>query len=213
MINQKQKRNNLPLCFCGIELSSKKSTFCSKHRSTRIKGTSIYKDNLPKCSVCDKKLSSYLSKNCNNHRLISEDTRKKLSVSAIVRNVQPPIKYGKENHFFGKNNSGDKNPNWIKDRSKLQKYSEAEKNRRSYSYAFWRNQVRKRDNFCCKINNKDCNGKLEVHHILSYTEYPELRFDINNGISLCHFHHPFKKVEELKMIPLFQSLIYKEICQ
>lgn len=53
--------------------------------------------------------------------------------------------------------------------------------------------VLKRDNYTCqKCNIKNGNGKtinLHVHHIKSYAENPELRFDINNGITFCDECH------------------------
>lgn len=55
-----------------------------------------------------------------------------------------------------------------------------------------------------KIN---CKGRLEAHHILSWKDYPELRYDINNGITLCHAHHPRKRDEEAELSPYFQSLV------
>lgn len=58
-----------------------------------------------------------------------------------------------------------------------------------------------------KINNKDCEGKLEAHHILSWKDYPELRYDINNGITLCHAHHPKKRAEEKRLSPYFMELV------
>lgn len=50
----------------------------------------------------------------------------------------------------------------------------------------WSLAVRKRDNHKCKI----C-GKLakESHHIFYQRCYPKLRFNVNNGISLCKQHH------------------------
>lgn len=110
---------------------------------------------------------------------------------------------------FREKMSGENSPFWIKDRTKLQRYGDAQNDRRSSAYHAWRHQVKIRDNFVCKMNNQDCKGRLEVHHILSYTNYPELRFDINNGIALCNFHHPRKKEEEKRLSPYFQELITK----
>ena len=59
----------------------------------------------------------------------------------------------------------------------------------------------------CKINNQDCKGNLEIHHILGYMEHPELRYEVNNGISLCQFHHPRKRSEEKRLSPYFQKLV------
>ena len=79
--------------------------------------------------------------------------------------------------------------------------------RRSSAYGGWRKQVWLRDNFICKIANPDCKGRLEAHHILGWTEYPDLRYEINNGITLCHAHHPRKRAEEKRLSPYFQELV------
>ena len=98
---------------------------------------------------------------------------------------------------------GDRNPKWIKDRTKLAKKQE----RGDSAYREWRNQILKRDRYICKINNKDCSGKKIVHHILSWQDFPELRYNINNGITLCQAHHPRKRAEEKRLIPFFQGLV------
>lgn len=111
-------------------------------------------------------------------------------------------------HFFIKGDRmGENNPSWVQDRTKLQRYGDANKDRRSYMYAEWRKRVWLRDNFACKIANPDCSGGLEAHHILGYTEFPELRYELNNGITLCHAHHPRKRAEEKRLSPYFQELV------
>jgi len=79
--------------------------------------------------------------------------------------------------------------------------------RNDSAYQNWVKQIKKRDNCICKINNQDCSGYCIVHHILPWRDYPELRYNINNGITLCQFHHPRKRVEEQKLIPFFQSMV------
>lgn len=77
----------------------------------------------------------------------------------------------------------------------------------SGAYYEWSKSVKKRDNYQCKISNKDCCGNIESHHILPWREHIELRYDINNGITLCRFHHPLKYSEEKRLSPYFSSLI------
>jgi len=72
----------------------------------------------------------------------------------------------------------------------------------------WMLAVKKRDKWTCAIKNKACKGRLEAHHILSWSEYPELRYDINNGITLCHYHHPRKRIDEKKMIPVLKLMVF-----
>jgi hypothetical protein len=68
----------------------------------------------------------------------------------------------------------------------------------------------KRDFFTCKIKNEDCRGRIEAHHILGWTKHKELRYNINNGITLCHYHHPRKKIDEENGVNLFKQLITLE---
>ena len=57
---------------------------------------------------------------------------------------------------------GDSRYEQYKDRTKLQKYGEINKERRSYIYNNWRKEVQKRDGWKCKINNK-CSIQ-NIHH-------------------------------------------------
>ena len=100
-----------------------------------------------------------------------------------------------ENHF-----------RWITDRTKLKRYNNTAKDRRSYAYSDWRKNVWQRDNYKCRIN-ENCQGRLEAHHILSWEKFPELRYKINNGILLCHAHHPRVRAEEKRLAPTFQELV------
>lgn len=99
---------------------------------------------------------------------------------------------------------GERHPRWIKDRSKLKDDS---KERGGQLHRYWSISVKKRDNWKCKVSNSQCSGRLESHHILSWSSHPESRFDITNGITLCHFHHPRKKDDEFKNIEIYKSLI------
>jgi hypothetical protein len=71
----------------------------------------------------------------------------------------------------------------------------------------WRKAVKNRDHWQCRIADENCNGKLEACHILPWSKFPELRYQINNGITLCHFHHPRKREDVEKLSPYFQKLV------
>lgn len=115
----------------------------------------------------------------------TEETRKKISESRKGKNC------------------GEECWNYVKDRSKLAKQEERNGNR----HKEWSRKVKNRDNWKCRINNKDCQGKVIAHHILPWSSFPELRYIINNGITLCHFHHPKKRDDEKRQIPTFKKLV------
>lgn len=108
---------------------------------------------------------------------------------------------------------------WLKNRDKRSganhwKYNknrkEVDLNKRRYwstEYRQWRTAVFVRDGYRCKISNEDCCAYVEAHHILSWKDYPDLRFNINNGITLCRVHHPRKRDEEKRLSPYFQELV------
>jgi hypothetical protein len=57
--------------------------------------------------------------------------------------------------------------------------------------AAWSKAVRERDGWVCFI----CGSKerLAAHHILPARTWPECKFDMENGISLCGRHHTMGK--------------------
>lgn len=100
-------------------------------------------------------------------------------------------------------NAAEKNARWISDRTKL-----AKSDRQAGSaYSNWRMSVYKRDGFLCKMKNHTCSGKIEAHHIRTWKKYPELRYDVSNGITLCVKHHPRKRSDEENLESYFLSLL------
>lgn len=130
-------------------------------------------------------------------RKMSEETKKKISETLKRKGIEPKVK------FIGR---GEKHWAWKKDRTQLCRTSK-QGERRTSVYFNWRKQVWIRDNYKCRMHNQDCCGRIEAHHILGFTKYPELRYEINNGITLCQFHHPKKRVDEERLSPYFQELV------
>lgn len=56
--------------------------------------------------------------------------------------------------------------------------------RQSTEYKLWRTAVYERDGYTC-IWCKQRGGKLNADHIKPFCDYPELRFAIDNGRTLC----------------------------
>lgn len=59
--------------------------------------------------------------------------------------------------------------------------------RNTVEYRDWRNSVFIRDNYLCQKCLE--NGYLHAHHILSFDDYVNLRYDTDNGITLCASCH------------------------
>src|SRR3990167_6638089 len=97
----------------------------------------------------------------------------------------------------------EKHPAWIVDRTKVRTRGHPF----HVEYTSWRKSVFERDGFKCRMGNGDCESYVEAHHILVWRDYPELRYELNNGITLCRAHHPRKRAEEKLMIPDFQRLV------
>lgn len=115
-------------------------------------------------------------------RRLSESTKRKLSL----------INTGKNHPNFGKHLSvetrkkisdahkGEKANNWKGGITPINKAI-----RMSSQYKQWRTAVFQRDNYACIIGGRAHGSKLQADHIKSFAHYPELRFDISNGRTLC----------------------------
>lgn len=66
------------------------------------------------------------------------------------------------------------------------------------AYKQWRKQVYQRDHHKCRWPHCNTKKKLNAHHIKTWSNFPGLRFDVNNGITLCKYHHDLiKGMEEI----------------
>lgn len=83
--------------------------------------------------------------------------------------------------------SGERNKNWKGGISKINK-TERQLAMQTLEYKHWRNYVFKRDNYTCVSCHKR-GIKIEADHIKPWRDYPELRYDINNGRTLCKTCH------------------------
>lgn len=67
------------------------------------------------------------------------------------------------------------------------------RNRQTKEYKKWRQNVFIRDNFTCQ-NCGERGGRLEAHHKKEWAYYPNERYNIDNGITLCKRCH--KKIHK-----------------
>jgi 5-methylcytosine-specific restriction endonuclease McrA len=110
-----------------------------------------------KCPICGGYKIKTVSKICRKCADKSPEGRRKKSISHL----------GKKNYFW-----------------KHGKTEELKLIRRGIEYRLWREAVFARDNWTCKYcGSRGCD--LQSHHIKSFTHYPELRFAIDNGETVC----------------------------
>jgi len=66
-----------------------------------------------------------------------------------------------------------------------------------YSYIRWAADVKRRDNYTCIICGRR-GVMLNSHHLNSWADHPDERYDVSNGVTLCQnchdtFHGIYKK--------------------
>lgn len=181
--------------------------------------------------------AKFCSRSCRSDYPIFTETKKRMSLSKIgntnslgyrhtvqARLNMSRAQVGRKCYWEGKKFSSKhrakvvagllKNPyrfpkgvkpwNWKEDRSLIKL---GDRNFHDPLYKQWHMAIKNRDGWKCRISNGDCSGKLEAHHILPWSKFLALRYEVNNGIALCHFHHPRKREDEMKLSPFFQSLV------
>lgn len=66
--------------------------------------------------------------------------------------------------------------------------------RRSGKYRTWKRHVLKRDEYRCQRCGSE--QELCVHHIKPFADYPELRYSVDNGVTLCKECHRMEHKSE-----------------
>lgn len=89
-----------------------------------------------------------------------------------------------QGHWNSLNRVGPNSPAWKGGKSTINRRVRASK-----AWKDWRAKVFKRDNYTCQnCGDRSGNGHaltLHPHHIRSFAKFPQLRFDIANGITFC----------------------------
>lgn len=190
-------------------------TFCSR----------LCKQNSPEVNKKIAKSNTGKSKNIGH--LVSEETRTKISQANKGKKHTEETKKlisekGKGNPAW---NKGKPAP-WTSERNLLTNHLRSGENhwnwkgnisptnneaRRRANYVLWRKSCLIRDNFTCQKTGQ-IGGKLEVHHINSFAEFPELRLSLENGITLSkeshkEFHHIYgRKNNTLEQLQEYLNL-------
>lgn len=97
----------------------------------------------------------------NTGKKASEETRRKMSLKHM----------------------GEKSPGWkggITPKIKLARVS--------LNLCLWREKVYKRDNYTC-VSCGENKRYLNAHHLSSFSSFPEVRYEVDNGATLCRDCH------------------------
>jgi hypothetical protein len=114
-------------------------------------------------------------------RVVTDEEKKRLSItSSKLKHSEATKEKLRLNHL------GAKNPQW-----KGGIYETHRQIRTSPQYAVWRKSVFERDGYKCQVC-EEVGGELHAHHIREFSKHKELRFNINNGVTLCKECHKLK---------------------
>lgn len=198
--------------YCGEEeraIYSAKNMYCSRKCSdTAHRGFKHSDESLLRMSKAQK------------GRIVSEKTRKKMSIARKGIRVSPATEFKKGEHRAPKTEFKVGSKPWHKGRTGVYK-SEVRKAmgaknfsgsqaknwkggitplelqlRRSKDAKSWRDKVFLRDNYTCQMCF-EYGIPLHADHIKSWKDYPGLRYDLDNGRTLCipcHYYITFKRI-------------------
>lgn len=160
------------------------------------------------CYACRCNFSGRGKKYCNlscsgiaqRGKTVSQDTKRKQKEAKLGTKQSAEVIKKRISHQLG-----EKNWRWISDRTEV--VGRHNRSLHDPDYKRWRMGVYMRDNFKCRIPSQECKGRIEAHHILTWKDFPDLRYEVNNGITLCHAHHPRRRAEEKRLVTQFQSLV------
>ena len=155
-----------------------------KHKEQAIKNLSKVK----KRDSLGKKWKENIGKSIKKHWKTkrknwkhSISTREKIRKSHLGKKQSEETKQKKRNYWI----------NYWDERGRKEKRPQHDR----WEYLFWKKKVFERDSWACQFCGKRGHlglgerVELNAHHIKGWAGYPKLRFDVNNGITLCKDCH------------------------
>ncbi len=211
---ESKKRSAEYICRqCGKKIEGKpgsKRKYCSRSCSSKHRimseeakdkirqyrtGKKVSEETKQKISTSHKRLNRKLTKS-HKEKLLKACTGKKYWLGRkhskeVIKRMRE-IKRGDKNPFFGKTHSPELKKKmadrWRGAGSPAWKGGIAQENIKDRTIAAnreWRVLVFKRDKYTCRECGDKTGGNLNAHHIKHFSEYPSLRFETSNGITLC----------------------------
>jgi hypothetical protein len=119
----------------------------------------------------------------------SEESKRKRSKTMKGKQnslgVKRPLSFRKHLSEYWKDNPN--HNHWI-DGKYAERKSKRAKEMSGLEYRLWRQAVFNRDSYTCQLCGK-VGRELHADHIKPYSLFPELRFDVDNGRTLCSICH------------------------
>ena len=224
------KDKECKFCSKSFRPRNSKSIFCSRGCRSESRKKRYEK----KCVLCEVKFSvpehrkeraKVCSKKCAIELLKSYKDTDKWKEAHLVALAK---RKGKNHPRYGKTHTAEtkqkmsiakkKNPSryWL---GKEQPHHQGEKNvnwkggvtpihvklRKGIRYKEWRKSVFARDDYECKVCFAA--GYVQAHHIQKFSDYPDKRFETENGITLCRQCHRITQNREHLFIKFFQGIL------
>ena len=215
----KQKRNEHNFC-CRECFSKWESENKIGENANNFKNALLTK----MCPMCNKEFTTYFSHqlccsiDCGNKHKQNKKILKCVNCNTDFERTASEIYWfnqrGYENMFCSARcrqeyHVGENHPNWIKDRTQLK--DESKSIRWSKEMVDWRKSVYKRDDYTCQVcrkrSGKDNAVILNAHHIKRFVDNENLRFYINNGITLCEDCHKLTYGKEKDFEKQFKEIV------
>lgn len=199
---------------CGNFYTGYGALFCSNH--CRVTWTNLHRNVAKRSDVRAKIAASRKGKPTTSGVACSPEKREKISASLIGKPTgrRPSDKSIAAFTAAGRKNlrheSGAAHPNWKGGLTPIRQID--------YGSEQYKNFVKsclQRDNYTCKKcgaqNGEGFKIRLQVHHKISYGERPDLRYTVDNGITLCFWCH--KSAHRGKKRPAVVDFVpKKKIC-
>jgi hypothetical protein len=215
----KQNRNNNN--FCSRECFGKwESENLIGKMASNYKNALLYKI----CSICNKEFTTYIetqiccSLECGNKH--KKNTKILICANCnneferTVSEIYWGNKRGNENVFCSAKckreyHIGENHPSYIENRTKLKDQNKSI--RWSTEMKVWRKEIYARDNYSCQMcgNKSGINNVvvLNAHHIERFIDNKDMRFNIENGITLCETCHKLTYGKEKYFEQYFKNIL------